>query len=69
MIQVISGGSVYNEGIGSDSYTNWIYSIWLDGWCEDNEDYYFTKMLGMVRSGAKLSIEGLDEYADEMEDA
>ncbi|MFX3637412.1 MAG: hypothetical protein ACE3L7_02055 [Candidatus Pristimantibacillus sp.] len=67
MIQVSSGGSVYNEGIGSDSYTNWTYIIWLDGWCKDNEDYYFTNMLGLVRSGARLSIESPYEYTDEME--
>jgi hypothetical protein len=62
MIQVSSGGSVYDKAVGSDSYTNWVYSIWLNGWDEDNHNYRFYTMLEMVRSGAKLSIEGLDEF-------
>lgn len=35
MIQVSSGGSVYDKAVGSDSYTNWDYSIGLNGWDED----------------------------------
>lgn len=67
MIQVSSGGSVYDKSVGSDSYTNWGYSIGLNGWDEDNNDYRFSSILELVRNGAKLSIESLDEYSD-MED-
>jgi hypothetical protein len=68
MIQVSSGGSVYDKAIGSDSYTNWDYSIWLNGQDEDNQDYRFSRMLELVRSGAKLSIESPDEFIDNTED-
>jgi|GEM_PF-3057412 len=68
MIQISSGGSVYDKAIGSDSYTNWDYNIWLNGWDEDNHDYRFDTMLYLVLSGAKLSIESPDEFADDAED-
>lgn len=68
MLQVSSGGSVYDKSVGSDSYTNWDHSIWLNGWDEDNQNYRFSTMLELVRSGAKLSIESPDEYADGIED-
>lgn len=58
MIQVSSGGSVYDKAVGSDSYTNWDYSIWLKGWDEDNQNYRFSTMLEFAGSVAKLSIEG-----------
>lgn len=54
--------------MGSDSYTNWDYSIWLNGWDEDNQNYRFSTMLELVRSGAKLSIESPDEFIDDTED-
>lgn len=68
MLQVSSGGSVYDKSIGSDSYTNWMYSIWLNGWDEDNQSCSFSTLLELVRSEAKLSIHSPDEYTDDMED-
>lgn len=64
MVQVSSGGSIYDKPIGSDSYTNWDYSIWLNGWDEDNNNYRFSTVLELVRNGAELSIECPDEYSD-----
>ncbi|MEA4961637.1 hypothetical protein [Lutispora sp.] len=68
MIQVSSGGSIYDKPVGSDSYTNWDYSIWLNGWDEDNDSYRFSTTLELVRSGAKLSIESPDGFIDDTED-
>jgi hypothetical protein len=68
MLQVSSGGSIYDKSVGSDSYTNWNYSIWLNGWDEENNNYRFSTMLELVRNGAKLSIESPDEYTDDMKD-
>ncbi|MEH7304860.1 hypothetical protein [Neobacillus drentensis] len=62
MLQVSSGGSIYNRFVGSYSYTDWMYSIGLNGWDEGSENCNFTKVLELVRSGAKLTIEGPDEY-------
>jgi hypothetical protein len=56
MIQVSSGGSVYDTDVGGDSYTNWMYSIWLNG-CEDNNyNCDFSTMLELVCSGADLYL-------------
>jgi hypothetical protein len=68
MLQVSSGGSVYDKSVGGDSYTNWDYSIWLNGWDEDNNNYRFSTVLELVLSGAKLSIESPDEYTNGIED-
>jgi len=68
IIEVISGGSIYDKPVGSDSYTNWMYSIGLNGWDGENHNYRFSSVLELVRNGAKLSIESPDEYADDMED-
>lgn len=62
MIQVSSGGSVYDADVGGDSYTNWMYSIWLNG-CEDydyNCDFY--TIFELVCSGANLTIDNPEEY-------
>lgn len=68
MIQVSSGGSIYDKPVGSDSYTNWDYSIWLNGCDEDNNNYRFSMVLELVRNGAEISIENTDEYTDDIED-
>lgn len=68
MIEVSSGGSIYNKPVGSDSYTNWAYSIGLNGWDEDGHNYWFSTVLKLVRNGAELSIENPDEYLENMED-
>lgn len=62
VLQVSSGGTVFTEYIGSDSYTDWIYSIGLNGRDEGNYDYQFMTVLELVRSGAKLTIAEPDEY-------
>lgn len=68
MIQVISGGSVHDKLVGSDSYTNWDYSIGLNGWDEYNYNCCFSTVLELVRDGAELSIESPDEYTNYLED-
>lgn len=68
MIQITSGGSNYDNYVGSDSYTNWIYSIWLNGWDEGENDYCFTEVLELIRLGAKLSIENPEEFSNCTED-
>lgn len=62
MLQVFSSGSFYDHSAGFDSYTNWIYSIGLNGRDENNGNYHFSMALEMVRAGANLTIEGPDEY-------
>ena len=68
MLPVISGGSIYDKSVGSERYTNWDYSIGLDGEEEDNYDYCFSTVLELVRNDAKLSIENPDEYTNDLED-
>lgn len=68
IIEVTSGGSVYDEDIGSDSYTNWMYSIGLNGWEDYNYDCQFSEVLGLIRAGAILNIENPEEFADFDED-
>jgi len=68
MLQVSSGCSIYYKHVGSDSYTNWVYSIGLNGWDEDKNNYRFSTVLELVRAGAKLTIESPDEYIDYEED-
>lgn len=41
VIQESSGGSVYNTDVGGDSYTNWMYSIWLNGYEDNNYNLLF----------------------------
>ena len=68
MIEVTSGGSVYDEYVGSDSYTDWMYSIGLNGWEDYNYDCEFSEVLGLIRNGAELNIENPEEFADYEED-
>jgi hypothetical protein len=68
IIEISSGGSIYDKPVGSDSYTNWMYSIGLNGWDGENHNYRFSTVLELVRNGAKLSIQSPDEYANGMED-
>lgn len=62
LIEVSSGGSVYDEYVGSDSYTNRMYSIWLNGWDEGDYGYDFSEILGLIRAGAELRIEYPEEF-------
>ena len=68
MIEVTSGGSVYDEYVGSDSYTDWMYSIGLNGWEDYNYDCEFSEVLGLIQNGAELNIENPEEFADYEED-
>jgi len=68
IIEVTSGGSVYDEYVGSDSYTDWMYSIGLNGWEDYNYDCEFSEVLGLIRNGAELNIENPEELADYEED-
>jgi hypothetical protein len=45
MLQVSSGGSIYDQAVGSGSYTDWIYSAALNGWGGDNDNYCFSMVL------------------------
>jgi hypothetical protein len=68
IIEVTSGGSVYDEYVGSDSYTDWMYSIGLNGWEDYSYDCDFSEILGLIRNGAELNIENPEELADYEED-
>ena len=59
--------SVYDEPVGDASY-NLEYSIWSNGWDKDNQTYWFSTMLELVRRRAKMSIQSPDKYADDLED-
>lgn len=64
MLQVSSGGHIYDKSVGGDSYTNWNYNIWLNGCDEGNNSYRFTTVLELIRAGGKLWVESPDEYSD-----
>lgn len=64
MIQITSGGSTYDKYVGSDSYTNWIYSIWINGWDEEDYNCDFSEILDLIRAGAELRIEYPEEYSN-----
>ena len=68
LIQVSSGGSISNKFVGSDTYTNWIYSIGLNGWDEYKDNCDFLTVLDLIGAGAKLKIDNPDEYIDDEED-
>lgn len=68
MLQVSSGGSIHTEFNGSDSYTNWIYSIWLNGRDDYDNNCCFSDALELVQAGAQLTIDNPDEYIDDQED-
>ena len=65
VLEVTCGGSVYSPDVGSDSYTNWFYSIWDDG-SEENDDTSvesFDIIYEILSSGnAKISIDSPDEF-------
>ena len=65
LIEVSDGGSMYDPDVGSDSYTNWMYSIWRSGYDDlpaygDMPD--FDTIVALVSEGAKLSISSPDEF-------
>lgn len=62
VIQISSGGSVYNADVGGDSYNNWMYSIGLNGWDDYTHSCDFSVALELVCSGAELIINSPEEY-------
>lgn len=71
LIEVSDGGSVYDSDVGSDSYTNWMYSIWRSG--DDDLPAYgympdFDTIVDLVSGGAKLSISLPDEFYYDSDD-
>lgn len=63
LIEVCSGGSVYDPAIGSDSYTNWTYSIGINGWEDDRDSRDFGEIPELIGCGALLSV----DYPDELQ--
>ena len=65
MIEIYSGGMAINCDIGSDSYTNWKYTIWNDGdeEAENISEESFEEIENILFSAkAQLSISTPDEY-------
>lgn len=61
LMEISSGGSVYDPEVGSDSYTNWMYCLGINGW-EDNTDCHdFSDLPELIGSGALLSVDYPDE--------
>lgn len=65
VLEVTCGGSLYSPGVGSDSYTNWFYSIWDDG-SEENDSISvesFDIIYEILNSkNARISIESPDDF-------
>ena len=72
VLEVTCGGSLYSPDVGSDSYTNWFYSIWDDG-SEENDSISvesFDIIYEILNSeNARISIDSPDDfyYYPEME--
>lgn len=64
-VSVSEAGSTYDPFVGSDSYTNWEYTIWGNGQDEGSLELNEDKILEMIQMGATLSI---DEPYDFMEE-
>lgn len=65
LIEIYSGGMAINCDIGSDSYTNWKYTIWNDGdeEAENISEESFDEIGSILFSAkAQLSISTPDEY-------
>ena len=65
MMEISKGGSIYDPGVCSDSYTDWEFSIWTSG-CEDSQEvepYNFCTIASMLCDPkAVFSIETPDEF-------
>ena len=65
VLEVTCGGSVYSPDVGSDSYTNWFYSIWDDGSEEcggvDIESFDIIYEI-LCSDKSKISIDKPDEF-------
>ena len=65
MIEIFAGGSECSvESIGYDSYTDWDYSIGLDGYAMDENYGNILEILDFVRNGAMLTIESPEEFVE-----
>ncbi len=65
MMEISKGGSVYDPKVGSDSYTDWTFSIWRSG-AEDSEElrpYELRIIAGLFSDAhAVLCIETPDKF-------
>ena len=65
MMEISKGGSVYDPELGSDSYTDWMFSIWSNG-AEESEElrpYQLRIIEGLFDAAdAVLSIEAPDKF-------
>jgi hypothetical protein len=69
VVSATEGGSVYTSGVGSDSFTNWMWTLWGSGH-EDGQLWLDTeRVTEMINLGAKLSIETPEEFSIEADEA
>ena len=64
-MEVAEGGSVYTPGVGSDSYTNWNWTLYENG---EESDYLWLEtdhVAEMINMGAKLVIEAPEDFLDD----
>lgn len=65
LLEVTSGGITIDRSVGSDSYTNWQYSIWNDGTedsCYITVDRFNIILEMFIDPNIKLSISTPDEF-------
>lgn len=71
LIEVCCGGSVYDPLVGSDSFSRWMYSIWVDG-TEDSEDMSLSSFdiiySLFTNPDANFDIEYPEEFCTDNED-
>lgn len=70
-VTITEGGSVYTPDVGSDSFTNWMWTIWDNGEEDGNLLLDMKTVAEMINLGARLIIEVPDEYcydSDKQED-
>lgn len=61
-------GYVYTPGVGGDTYSSWMFTIWSSGDMDGSLKLDIDKVSEMIRSGAKLQIESPNEYVCSNED-
>ena len=62
VITIYEGGSVYTPDVGSDSFTNWRYSICNDGFEEGSLELSIASTIRFINIGADLHIELTEEF-------
>ncbi len=63
VVTVTEGGHVYTPGVGGDSFTNWMWTIWDSGEEDGRLELDMNTVAEMINSGAKLSIELPEDYS------